>query len=307
MLQIICACGIPSSGKSFWANRFVSQSANWVRFSRDDSRAAINGGNPWVHFNKGNPQAVEDIVTKMRNAFIFESLKQGKNIILDETNNNSRTFREVCRLLETCEYEVSVTEKPFYIDLETALARDRARTPSVGDKVVQDFFRKFGGEKFKGYQGKQKVIMKRDSLPVLHNGPEAIICDLDGTLCLYGDKNPYDRDFENDEINKAVQNVLLKFSGLEGYGTQLLFVSGRHEKAREQTIQFLDKNRLAGYNLFMRADKDMRNDAIVKFEIYRDNIYGKYDVQLVLDDRNRVVKLWRELGLTCFQVADGDF
>jgi hypothetical protein len=30
-------------------------------------------------------------------------------------------------------------------------------------------------------------------------------------------------------------------------------------------------------------------------------------VVLCLDDRNSVVKLWRDLGLTCLQVAEGDF
>jgi FMN phosphatase YigB (HAD superfamily) len=31
------------------------------------------------------------------------------------------------------------------------------------------------------------------------------------------------------------------------------------------------------------------------------------DVFLVVDDRNKVVDMWRSLGLTVFQVADGDF
>lgn len=30
-------------------------------------------------------------------------------------------------------------------------------------------------------------------------------------------------------------------------------------------------------------------------------------VEIVFDDRNSVVKMWRLLGLTCFQVAEGDF
>ena len=34
---------------------------------------------------------------------------------------------------------------------------------------------------------------------------------------------------------------------------------------------------------------------------------GNYNVKFVLDDRNRVVEMWRSLGLTCLQVADGDF
>ena len=31
------------------------------------------------------------------------------------------------------------------------------------------------------------------------------------------------------------------------------------------------------------------------------------DVFLVVDDRDKVVKMWRSLGLSVFQVAEGDF
>jgi hypothetical protein len=35
----------------------------------------------------------------------------------------------------------------------------------------------------------------------------------------------------------------------------------------------------------------------------RDN----FDVQFVLDDRDQVVEMWRAMGLTCLQVAPGNF
>jgi hypothetical protein len=57
----------------------------------------------------------------------------------------------------------------------------------------------------------------------------------------------------------------------------------------------------------MRKTSDMRKDAVVKEEIYNENILDKYNVLLVLDDRNQVVDFWRSKGLTCFQVAPGDF
>ena len=34
---------------------------------------------------------------------------------------------------------------------------------------------------------------------------------------------------------------------------------------------------------------------------------GVDNVAMVFDDRNQVVDMWRKSGLTCFQVADGDF
>ena len=57
----------------------------------------------------------------------------------------------------------------------------------------------------------------------------------------------------------------------------------------------------------MRQAGDNRDDRIVKREIYEREIKGRYNVRFVLDDRNKVVALWRDLGLPCFQVADGDF
>ena len=34
---------------------------------------------------------------------------------------------------------------------------------------------------------------------------------------------------------------------------------------------------------------------------------SQYDVEFVLDDRDRVVKMWRDRGLKVLQVAEGDF
>lgn len=59
----------------------------------------------------------------------------------------------------------------------------------------------------------------------------------------------------------------------------------------------------------MRKAGDKRNDAIVKQEIWENDISGsgRFDVFFVLDDRNRVVEMWREQGLKVLQVAEGDF
>lgn len=79
------------------------------------------------------------------------------------------------------------------------------------------------------------------------------------------------------------------------------------EKSREQTQKWLIDRGIHWNALFMRKDGDMRNDAIIKKEIYEENIKGRYEVLFVLDDRNRVVDFWRSIGLICLQVAPGDF
>ena len=57
----------------------------------------------------------------------------------------------------------------------------------------------------------------------------------------------------------------------------------------------------------MRTPKDNRKDCIIKRELFDAHIKGKYYIDFVLDDRNQMVDLWRSMGLTCLQVADGNF
>jgi len=57
----------------------------------------------------------------------------------------------------------------------------------------------------------------------------------------------------------------------------------------------------------MRPAGNTENDAIIKKRLFDENIRDDYDVRFVLDDRNRVVDMWREIGLTCLQVDYGDF
>jgi hypothetical protein len=46
-------------------------------------------------------------------------------------------------------------------------------------------------------------------------------------------------------------------------------------------------------------------------EVLKKNMLDKHvditDVFLIVDDRQKVVDMWRDLGLTVFQVAEGNF
>ena len=140
----------------------------------------------------------------------------------------------------------------------------------------------------------------------------AIICDLDGTLALMNGRNPYDAS----NCDKDLPNipVIETVKGLHKLGYEVIFLSGRMDKYREPTERFILQHCpfLIGeygwdFRLYMRKSGDNRKDSIIKEELYRDHVDGQFRVLLVLDDRNQVVDLWRDLGLTCFQVAPGDF
>lgn len=142
--------------------------------------------------------------------------------------------------------------------------------------------------------------------------PIAIICDLDGTISINDQgRNAFEyRQARHDAVNGPVAETLRAF--VEGLpGIDLVFVSAREEYGREVTEGWIRHHLpftvFKPLNLFLRANKDYRKDAVVKSEIYLHDIKPYWDILFVLDDRDQVVKMWREQGLSCFQVAEGDF
>ena len=137
---------------------------------------------------------------------------------------------------------------------------------------------------------------------------ECVIFDLDGTFAFLGDRSPYDASSaEHDEVNQAVHFVYEAIRRGKPE-TAVLLVSGREDRWRAETERWLERHGIIADGLFMRKAGDRRKDTVVKREIYQRHIEGRYTVRVVFDDRDQVVRLWRdELDLPCFQVAWGNF
>jgi predicted kinase len=284
MNKIILTKGLPASGKSTWSRQYQVDHPGTVRVNKDDLRAMLHNGK-WSDAN-------EKFVLKLRNFIVEESLKAGHDVIIDDTNLHSKHKNEMWKI--GAAHNATVEEKSFLdVSIEECIKRDLKRPNSVGEKVIRNMYNQF---------------LKPVPVPVEINPgvPSAIICDIDGTLALFGDKNPYDRDFENDQVNKSVVNILQIYH-LHDITVKIILVSGRQEKSRTVTEDWLLTNGIPHDILFMRKTDDVRKDNIIKSEIYEAEIKNKYNVLFVLDDRNQVVEFWRSLGLTCLQVAEGDF
>lgn len=141
---------------------------------------------------------------------------------------------------------------------------------------------------------------------------EVILCDVDGTLALMGKGDPDRRRFYDwhrvgeDDPNQPVIDLVSIFRDV---GYEIVFLSGRDEVCRQETVLWLLRFACARIDdkLYMRPHKDNRPDHEVKREIYEQEIAPLYSVKYVVDDRNQVVSMWRSLGLTVLQVADGAF
>jgi hypothetical protein len=88
---------------------------------------------------------------------------------------------------------------------------------------------------------------------------------------------------------------------------KLLIVSGREEDYRGATETWLSQHQLSHHGLYLRASKDYRADYLIKQEILQEILAADHDILFTVDDRQQVVDMWREQGLTCLQCAVGDF
>ena len=116
------------------------------------------------------------------------------------------------------------------------------------------------------------------------------------------------RDEPNKPVIQIMNNLLL-------LGAQVLLFSGRSEEVRSKTVTWLAEHtglttselQEPGF-LTMRQEMDYTPDDVLK-ESWLDNMieYDRHRIAAVFDDRDRVVSMWRRRGITCLQVANGDF
>ncbi|MEX2534537.1 MAG: HAD family acid phosphatase [Trueperaceae bacterium] len=146
--------------------------------------------------------------------------------------------------------------------------------------------------------------------------PTTVICDLDGTLAdiehrvhyIRGSgRSDWDAFFRACIEDLPVRNTIHLVQRLHEVGFRVLIVSGRSDMVRAETEEWLEQHAVPYDGLLMRRNEDHRSDTIVKAEMVDELGIGPKDVLMVLDDRNKVVEMWRERGFHTFQVAPGDF
>lgn len=305
-MKLFMMKGLPASGKTTRAKE-MCRNLGIKRVNKDDLRAMIDDGQ-WSADN-------EAMILRFRDAIIAETLTKGLDIVVDDTNLIPKHEQDLRQLAEKHGALFGVIDLTS-VPLEICLRRDRARAKPVGDDVIKNMHRRWLSP------AKQpKAVEEPKAVPYDASLPDCIIVDIDGTVALHGtERTPYEwnkvsGDKVNEPVAKIVQLQASSFATLNGFEAtsnfrrKIFFVSGRSAICREQTLYWLNSNlhTWTDNELLMRAVGDNRDDAIVKREIYEAHIKGKYNVLYVLDDRNKVVKMWREQGLTCLQVAEGNF
>lgn len=299
MTTLILTRGLPASGKTTWAKAWLAESpATRARVNRDDLRAMMFDA-PTYEW------AQEQLVTEAQRTTVAGLLAAGRDVVCDDTNLRPKYVREWQRFARGLGAEVRIEEFPA--DLATAIRRDAERDRTVGEEVI----RRMAG----------KFLRKGEFLPIPADPdpvptevyvpapglPTAVLVDIDGTVALkHPDRDIYDLTRVHEDLPNGPVIEAVKAARLAGY--EIIFCSGRDSVARAVTEEWLALHVDAeGELLLMRGEGDRRRDSIVKRELFDACVRDRYDVRYVLDDRNQVVEMWRGLGLTCMQVAEGNF
>lgn len=118
---------------------------------------------------------------------------------------------------------------------------------------------------------------------------------------------PFGKTLKEDCVNDLCIEPIAQLTRLYAKFTaiRVIIVSGRSDEARAETITWLYQHGIAWDTLFMRKEGDYRPDEIVKEEMYREHIEPRYDVILVFDDRPKVIRMWRSIGLKVADVGKG--
>jgi predicted kinase len=314
MTQLVITRGLPASGKTTWAREWVGKDVgNRVRINRDDLRGMGHNG----EYVKG---ITEPVILTLRDAAIEAALRQGINVVCDDTNLSAFQVRELIKVANKTGAEVEVVDMTD-VPLELCLARDHergipdllsVRPEEVGEKVIRDMHMRYLAGKSLPLPVPVVPVSSQDAVEAvkpyipLEGTPKAILVDLDGTVALMNGRRPYDWDRVGEDLpNEPVINAVI---ALYTTGHRIIFMSGRDGICMDQTLMWLDTHIPFGnWDLYMRPVGDMRKDSVVKAELFDTYVRDRFHVKLVLDDRDQVVGLWRAMGISCFQVAEGNF
>ena len=135
---------------------------------------------------------------------------------------------------------------------------------------------------------------------------EYVIVDIDGTVAdanhrlhyIQGKNKNWDIFYsEADKDMPIVEIIRLVRSLQKNY--IIIFCTGRRESIRDITNKWLVKNVIpyTSYSLYMRKDGDLRPDSVAKMELLDNAGIKPKDIAFVLEDRNSMVKAWRDRGV----------
>lgn len=299
--------GLPASGKSTEAKQMIEKYGNFVRLNRDLLRRMLHFGT-FSGINEG-------ITIDTQNAIARALLGKGGNLIIDDCNLGESHLQRWQGIAK--EFDAKFEVHRVDTDYRECIVRDLDRETEV--RVWPHVI----------YQ----MALEYKRIPY----QKFVLCDIDGTLAdathrlHYLEETPknwkgFFGDMGEDPFRKEIWEQVLATA--KEHGARIILMSGRPDTHRGVTDQWLDRNGihdmawmtakgyreedlsesvkpLVGYEtIIMRRAGDSRPDEDVKKALLEKYLLHQ-DIVKVFDDRPRVIRMWRELGLDVVDVGNG--
>lgn len=314
----VVLAGPAGCGKSTFARRHFAPDDV---LSSDAFRALVTG-------DPGDQTATSAAFGLLRHA-LEERMKRRRLTVLDAT---SVTPRDRARLVGVAHrHDVACVAVAFDLPLELCQRRstdrrDRQVPPGVVERQHRTFRRHLEGLRDEPFDEVVVLSSPEDVAtievafgPDARPGPQppstglppAIIVDLDGTLTsaawrehfLTGRRRDWHGFFAGMGRDAPVRPLVDLVAWASTQATVVL-LTGRPDDHARAIRRWLADHGVVYDQLVMRPGGDRRPDTVVKREIYHRDIAPHHDVRVVIDDRPRVIDMWREEGLYVLTAVD---
>jgi predicted kinase len=140
MLELVINRGVPGSGKSTYARKWVFDGTKRARVNRDDIRMQLYG----LEFGGIIDEAV---VTAVQYSMIRALLERGVSVIVDDCNISQKYITAFTKIAN--EFDATVRVNVVEVSLGTALERNRMRKDQGGrfvpENVIIDMYNRMHG------------------------------------------------------------------------------------------------------------------------------------------------------------------
>lgn len=291
--KAIITIGVSGSGKTTWA----SKQNDYFNLCRDDIRKRICMRKSSKEILNQNMWSIykwkwEKETSELHENHLSNLIGMRANAIISDTNLNPKYRSPLIERLKAAGYDVEIKEFPIRFD--DAVKNDLKRLNSVGKDVIYKQWLQW-----QAYLNEEGQVYEPNI-----DLPNAIICDIDGTLAHMGDRrSPFEWcKVGLDQVDRDVAFIISQYQKV--LGMQVILLSGRDSVCRKETEQWLFDNHINYDHLFMRPEGNNQKDTIIKRELFDKYVRDKYNVALVIDDRPQVLRLWLDLGLKTLAVGN---
>lgn len=300
--QLVVLRGLPSSGKTTYARKWVEENPEWrVRVSWNDIADALYG----KHRSLSRMQ--KEAVSTIEHATSTAALKAGLSVIIDHYNLKAQTVKDWISAADKHKVELKIVS----IDppIEELLIHNECRDVPVDEDEIFDMYQKY----FRKHKFPPVPEIPADEAAVpdakyehTDGLPGIYLFDIDGTLAKMFGRSPFAwHRVGEDKVVPEVAHVADQLAD----NHDLIVFTGRDEVCRPETEEWLNRHGIRFKELHMRPKDTQHADDVMKLELFEQHVRGKYNVLGVFDDRLRVCRMWENLGLTLFRVGpiDADF